>query len=802
MASPGSLGFAQLTTSPAAPPAGYCIIYSKTDNILYLKDSSGIEVALGSASAITSLTGEATGTGPGATTVTLSNSAVIGKVLTGFVSGPSSTVLATDTILQAIQKLQAQVTTTTGAAVTSLTGDVTGTGPGATATTVAFVGGESAADIATSVTDTQAATAANTSSTIVKRDASGNFSANVITASLTGNASTATTATNFTGSLSGDVTGTQSSTVVATVGGKSASAVSTSVDDTIAATNLNTPSTIVKRNASGNFAAGTITADLTGNVTGNVTGSASNNVLKAGDTMTGALSMGANKITNLDSPTDPNDAANKGYVDLLAVGIIPQTAVLDPDVIDDSLSTPPVSPVISTTYLIGPSPTGAWAAIGAGRLTYWDGTSWRDGLNRAVVVGDRLGIGFEHVGLFGGNFVGQAKKIATVTSATPGSYAYTFETALYRWTTWIDNSSSDSAGDTYYFNGTNWIQIGSGFTADPGNAISIVGSTINVKYDNVGIGVNGSNELELLDHGSTHLPSGSDPITTASAVGLNADSTNTTGTNNSLARSDHTHDLATGTVSTQTPDQTNAEGVSANLARADHVHNIPSGSVVQIGTSNFNGASASFALADHVHAHGNQTSGTLHAAATSSVNGFMSSADKTKLDNATDANTPSTLVLRDASGDFSAGTITATLSGTATNFSGSLSGDVSGTQGATVVDTVGGKTSTEIATSVDDTIAATSSNTPSTIVKRSAAGLTELTTQQLNGSTSGNIQLRAADTTTSYSVKMPNAQGAAGTYLTNDGSGNLTWSSPLVNIDGGRPDSIFVIGANVVGGTP
>jgi hypothetical protein len=99
-------------------------------------------------------------------------------------------------------------------------------------------------------------------------------------------------------------------------------------------------------------------------------------------------------------------------------------------------------------------------------------------------------------------------------------------------------------------------------------------------------------------------------------------------------------------------------------------------------------------------------------------------------------------------------------------------------------------------------IASTSSNTPSTIVQRDSSGLTELTTEQLNGSISGSIQLKAADTTTSYAIKMPPAQGAAGTYLNNDGSGNLSWSSPLVNIDGGRPDSVFVIGANVVGGTP
>jgi hypothetical protein len=49
------------------------------------------------------LTGEAT-TSAGAVSVTLTNSAVIGKVLTGYTSG-AGTVAATDTILQAVQKL-------------------------------------------------------------------------------------------------------------------------------------------------------------------------------------------------------------------------------------------------------------------------------------------------------------------------------------------------------------------------------------------------------------------------------------------------------------------------------------------------------------------------------------------------------------------------------------------------------------------------------------------------------------------------------------------------------------------------
>ena len=82
----------------------------------------------------------------------------------------------------------------------------------------------------------------------------------------TATVSTLTLATSGTG-LSGSASYTGASPITFTV--------------TSNATNVNTLSTIVARDGSGNFSAGTITASLTG--------SASNNVLKAGDTMTGQL---------------------------------------------------------------------------------------------------------------------------------------------------------------------------------------------------------------------------------------------------------------------------------------------------------------------------------------------------------------------------------------------------------------------------------------------------------------------------------------------------------------------------------
>jgi hypothetical protein len=73
-------------------------------------------------------------------------------------------------------------------------------------------------------------------------------------------ATTAGTANNLAGSLGGDVTGTQMTTVVARVGGHTATDVASGSVTANAATSTNTPGRIVKRDAAGGFSAGTITA--------------------------------------------------------------------------------------------------------------------------------------------------------------------------------------------------------------------------------------------------------------------------------------------------------------------------------------------------------------------------------------------------------------------------------------------------------------------------------------------------------------------------------------------------------------
>jgi hypothetical protein len=66
---------------------------------------------------ITSLTGEATGAGPGATAVTLSTTAVTGKLLTGLNLAAGGTISATDSILIAFGKTQNQISALVGGVI-------------------------------------------------------------------------------------------------------------------------------------------------------------------------------------------------------------------------------------------------------------------------------------------------------------------------------------------------------------------------------------------------------------------------------------------------------------------------------------------------------------------------------------------------------------------------------------------------------------------------------------------------------------------------------------------------------------
>lgn len=104
------------------------------------------------------------------------------------------------------------------------------------------------------------------------------------------------------------------------------------------------------------------------------------------------------------------------------------------------------------------------------------------------------------------------------------------------------------------------------------------------------------------------------------------------GTSVQSARADHKHDVSTATTGAAAIGDSAAEGTATSLARSDHKHSIAAGTPVAIGTANATGAATTFPRSDHVHDHGSQSTGTHHAVVTSSVNGFMSAADKVNFD--------------------------------------------------------------------------------------------------------------------------------------------------------------------------
>ena len=111
------------------------------------------------------------------------------------------------------------------------------------------------------------------------------------------------------------------------------------------------------------------------------------------------------------------------------------------------------------------------------------------------------------------------------------------------------------------------------------------------------------------------------------------------GSSSDLARADHVHAVPAPAAPANVTKAAASAGAAITVARADHKHDVDTATAVELTDStNAEGSSTSLARADHTHGHGNRGGGTLHAAATPSVAGFMSAADKAKLDTLVDPN--------------------------------------------------------------------------------------------------------------------------------------------------------------------
>jgi len=127
--------------------------------------------------------------------------------------------------------------------------------------------------------------------------------------------------------------------------------------------------------------------------------------------------------------------------------------------------------------------------------------------------------------------------------------------------------------------------------------------------------------------------------TGAATVGVTIGATAAEGSSSNLAREDHTHAVVAPAAPADVDKSAAAAGASTAPARADHKHDISTAAAVELTDStNAEGAATTLARSDHTHAHGTRGGGTLHSAATTGVAGFMSAADKIKLDSLVDPN--------------------------------------------------------------------------------------------------------------------------------------------------------------------
>jgi hypothetical protein len=692
----------------------------------------------------------------------------------------------------------------------TLAGDVSG---GQGSTVVGFVGGQTAAAVATATNSINTATNLNTVNTIVKRDASGNFSAGTITANLVGNASTATATANFSGQLAGDVTGGQGNTVVVSVGNQSAANVATATNSVNAATSLNTMSTIVKRDASGNFSAGTITASLAGNASTATTANTATN-------FSGSL---AGDVTGSQGSTVVARVGNQLAADI-AAGTIAANAATS----NNSAS------AIVKRDATGNFSAGTITASLAGNAT--TATSANTATNfTGSLAGDVTGSqGSTIVGFIGGQSA--ANVAAGTIAANAATNLNTVSTIVKR-----DASGNFAAGTitaNLLGNATNFTgQLAGDVTGSQGNtAVALVGGQT---ATNVATGTSLANAATNLNTLNTIVKRDASGNFSAGTITANLSGNATTATTATSFSGSLTGDVTGsqgstvvtsvgGQLATDIASATTAANAATNnnnvstIVKRDASGNFSAGTITANLIGNAATATSANTATNFSGSLAGDVTGDQGNTVVASVGGQSAAnvATGTYAANAaTSNNTVSTIVKRDATGNFSAGTITANLSGNATtantavSFSGPLAGDVTGNQGTTAVAFVGSQSAANIASGTLAANAATNNNTASTIVKRDAAGnfsagtitanlsgnaSTATIANDFSGQLAGNVTGSQGNTVVAFVGSQSAANVVAATSLANAATNNNT-ASTIVRRDGAGNFSAGTITANLSG---
>ena len=278
------------------------------------------------------------------------------------------------------------------------------------------------------------------------------------------------------------------------------------------ATNLNTASTVVARDASGNFSAGTITAALSGNASTATTLATGRTIALTGDvTYTSGTFDGSANVTG--TATLANSGVTAGTYNNSATAVTPFTVDAKGRITSTSSAvtiTPAWSSITSTpttisgygitdaytktqvdSFLQGLDPKASVIAATTANITL-SAAQTIDGI--ALVAGDRVLVKNQTTAAQNGIYIVAAGAWTRATdmdawSEVPGSYVFVEKGTTYADTAWA--CTSDAAG-TIDTTAINWVQFAGAGTYTGTAPITVSGTAISLAASGVTAGSYGS----------------------------------------------------------------------------------------------------------------------------------------------------------------------------------------------------------------------------------------------------------------------------------------------------------------------
>jgi len=741
------------------------------------------------------------------------------------------------------------------------------------------------------------ATSANTVSTLVFRDGSGNFSAGTITATLSG---TATKATNVVGGTASAGSSILIQTGVDTTGflahpGSAGQALTTTASGLVYGLLTNLAVTALSAGTAIHVSgsAGAVTVTNTG-VT-SLTSSNTNRITVGGSGVTGSVSVNLPDTVQLTDiqvsgsnstlgtvGSNPTSIVNKQYVDNLASGldvhgsvrVVSVSAIGASYVQSQAVGTASTNAyLISTTQVALPAIDGVtFTATGTSqRILIAGGATGRTSINGgafATAANSNLFNGIYYVGALGGlgasNWIlVRATDTDDSTELTGGTFTFVEEGSLYKDTGWVCTNDTTNLGPIQFggtaitfsqFSGAAAIAFGQGLT-QVGNAVatnvnlssSFAASAIGFTQFNVGgaagsgaaatgyyptfsvktDSVHAGTALLTINHTGFSLAGSTNTAATLTVTG-NISLPNP-GAGGKVAYSSDANTLAFvgGTAEqilksngSSAPTFVNQSAIIAGgattAARWNDSRTVTFSGGGVTGSFSIDGSanvSVALNIDNDAVALGTKTTGNYAASVAGAGNGLStigSAGEGTAFtihSNATDAATNSTLVFRNSSGNFSAGTITATLSGTASSAN-------AWTNGRTVTFSGGGVTGSfsingsadvnPVALNIADNAVALGTKTTGNYTQSVAGAGNGLSTIGTAGEgTDFTVHSNATDAATNSTLVFRNSSGnfSAGTITANlTGTASIASSAAAVSLVSDTSSTLYLLGHRTASG--